>query len=145
MTELVYRKCTAEHIKLIVPQYGMEAEKMLYLSPEYADVLTENFALSAWAGVKCIAAAGIVHCNKHRAVGWTLIGRNAGPYMRQITKKVRNVLDGYAVARLEMTVRTDFHEGHRWAELLGFEMEAARMRKHGLNGEDETLYVRIKE
>jgi len=142
--EIEYRKCTQDHIKLIVPQEGDVMNQVMYLSPDFAEYLSGSFALSAWIGSKCIAAAGICTVNKYRGIGWSFLGADSGPYMRQLTKKVKAIIDNHPLPRIEMTVATDFHTGHRWAKLLGFECEAARMRKHGMLGNDETLYARIK-
>ncbi len=83
--------------------------------------------------------------NFRRAIAWTLIGKDAGPHMRAITRKVKQMLDDAAPERTEMYVDCQFQNGHRWAKMLGFTLEAPCMRKHGYLGNDEALYARIKE
>jgi hypothetical protein len=45
--------------------------------------------------------------------------------------------------RLELTVRFDFDEGHRWAKMLGFKVETPVMPFYGPEGEPHSMYVRI--
>lgn len=134
-----------EHLALIKPQGGNVMEKAYFLQPGFEYMVKDNFAISAWAEHRCVCAAGIVPIYKHRATAWALMGEDAGPYLRQITQKVRQALDVSPYPRIEMQVNYDFRAGHRWAKMLGFEVEAERMRKSGIYGHDETLYVRIKE
>lgn len=114
-------------------------------SPEYAPLITDHFAISGWDGVRCVAAAGIVSLWPGRALAWALLGKNINPKnMLQLTRKVRSAMDIHPAKRIETVVNSDFQEGHRWARLLGMECECARMRCHGIHGQDEAMYARIK-
>ena len=42
-----------------------------------------------------------------------------------------------------MTVDCEFEQGHRWAKMLGFTMEAERMRAYRPDGGDVALYARV--
>ncbi len=142
--DIEYRKCTIEHMRLIAPQEGDKYNQLMYVTPEYADILADNFSLSAWDGSKCIGAAGIIYINKFRSIAWALLGRDSGKHMLTLTRKVREIIHSHPSPRIEILVDYDFKEGHRWAKLMGFEVEAPRMQKHGFFGNDETLYARIK-
>ena len=145
MPTVEFKPCKQEHIKFIAPQKGEENNKLVYLAPEFRPCIEEHFAISGWVGNVCVAAAGIIVLYGDRAIGWALISRDAGPYMRQITRKVKSALDLHYAKRIEMTVRCDYPKGHKWAKLLGFgEPEAPRMRHSGYFGEDEAMYARIK-
>lgn len=144
MTEVIYRPCKIEHIRLIEPQEGSAMEKGAFLMPEYSHMVDNSFAISAWVGLRCIGAAGILPIYSGRSIAWAFMSKESGKYMRQITRKVRAALDMDPTPRIEMLVNADFADGHRWAKMLGFELEAERMRKHGVNGNDESLYARIK-
>lgn len=145
MVEVEYRPCKQEHIALIRPQ---EHEKDIipgYLRPSSKAMLENSFAISAWVDHRCIGAAGIVHCHGDTALAWAVLGADAGPYLMQLTRKVRKAIDISPYKRVEMRVIYNFEEGHRWAKLLGFgEPEAPLMRRSGVYGEDETLYARVK-
>lgn len=145
MRKIEVRKCHVEHIRYIAPQPGDEYTKAIWLKhPEYMEALAENESWSVWAGPRCIFAAGIMPLGANIGCGWAIIGKDAGPYMLQITKAVRKVFDESEFDRIEFYVDCDFIPGHKWARLLGMTMEAARMRKHGLTGNDEALYARVK-
>lgn len=145
MTEVIYRPCKQAHLGLIRPQPHDRALLSNYMHPDFKEILDTSFGISAWVDGKPVAAAGIIHMHSHCALGWAMLGAEAGPYLRNITKAVRKALDESYYPRIEMRVICDFEEGHRWAKLLGFTVEAPLMRSSGARGEDETLYARIKE
>lgn len=114
-------------------------------NPAFAGIVKDYFALSAWDGSRCVAAAGIVPIYGYRAAAWAMISKDIGSKnMLQLTRKVRAALELDPTPRIETVVRCDFEDGHRWAALLGMELECAFMRKHGIDGQDEAMYVRIK-
>lgn len=140
-----YRPCKQGHLRLIRPQKNDEPMVAGYLSPQFKTILDNSFAISAWVGSKCVGAAGIIPMHDHCALAWSMLGADAGPYLLQITRKVRNALDITPYKRVEMRVVYKHEEGHRWAKILGFgEPEAPLMRKSGVYGEDETLYARVR-
>ena len=146
MREVTYRPCKQGHLGLILPQEHDKKLLPAYMSPAFKTVLENSFGISAWVGCKPIGAAGVIPMHGECALAWSMLGGDAGPYLLQITRKVREALDILPYKRVEMRVLYDFEEGHRWARLLGFgEPEASRMRKSGIRGEDETLYAKIKE
>lgn len=77
-----------------------------------------------------------------RHLGWSYVSQNAGPAMRRITREAVRVLDR-APGRTEITVKADFVEGHRWAQLLGFEIETPLLRAYAPDGSDHVGYVRF--
>ena len=91
-----------------------------------------------------VACGGLVPQWKGRYTAWMYITRKASKCMLRITRLVKAVLDD-AEGRVEMTVRKDFSEGHRWAKLLGFEVEnpPGILKQYGPFGEDHISYVRI--
>lgn len=145
MLELTYLSCAVEHLALIKPQGDDYKDQAAFLNKGFHYMVKDHFAVSAWAGTTCVAAAGIVPIYNHRAMAWALMSRDAGPYMRQITRKVRSALDLSPYKRIEMLVDYEFKAGHQWAKMLGFKVEAPRMIMSGVYGNDETMYVRIKE
>ena len=145
MTQIEYRPCKQEHLALIRPQEHDRSLLASYMSPEFKDMLEGSFAVSAWVDGKPVGAAGVIPLHGDCALAWAMLGADAGPHLRGITRAVRKALDISPYQRIEMRVLYDFEEGHRWAKLLGFgEPEAARMRKSSTRGFDETLYARVK-
>lgn len=145
MTELTFLPCALEHLALIEPQDGNVMEKAYFLQPGFHYMIEDNFAISAWLGHKCIAAAGIVSIYPHRGTAWSLLGKGSGKHLAQLTRKVREAIDLSPHKRVEMLVNYEFERGHQWAKALGFEVDAPRMVASGIYGNDETLYVRIKQ
>ena len=140
-----YTPCRQGHLAHIKPQPHDRALIPAYMSTGFARELEHSLSMTAWVGSTPIGAAGVIGAHGNTAIAWTLLGADAGPYMRELTRQVRYVLDTSPFKRIEMRVRCDFAPGHRWAKLLGFgEPEAPLMRCSGVNGEDETLYARVR-
>lgn len=98
-----------------------------------------------WTGVygaDPIACGGIIEQWAGRYTAWMYLNANSGRHMFYITKQVLKVLSGVK-GRIELTVRKDFELGHRWAKLLGFEVESPLLQAYGPEGEDHVGYVRF--
>lgn len=144
MDELTFRPCKQGHLALIAPHEAFGPVQPLYLSPQFAELLNDNVGLSAWAGNHCVGAAGVIAIHKYRFLAWSFLSVNSGPFMLGITRKTKEVLDSFKDVRVEMAVNVDFKEGHRWAKLLGFQMEAPFMKCYGYLKEDQSLYSRFR-
>ena len=108
--------------------------KMLYdAGPAYAVILDDNV----------VACLGIIPQWEGRAIAWGLVGTEAGKAFVSLHKAVKRFLDLQDYHRIETAVSTDFEQGHRWAQLLGFENEGT-MRAYTPDGRDCDLYARIK-
>lgn len=141
---LELRPCEPGHLKFINAQDDAREDYHIMCSPQFAGIITDNFSISAWDGSKCVAAGGIVPIYAGRAAAWALISKEAGPHMVQITRAVRKAIMLDPTPRIETVVNADFINGHRWARMIGMECEHPCLRKHGVHGQDEALYVRIK-
>lgn len=147
MKEIEYRKCYPDHLKLIDTDSFKIDELKAFISPETSEyVFKHGVAKSAWVGLRCVAAAGLIPFYPGRkSVAWAVISKDIGPYMLPITKEVRRFLDEDPTPRIEMYVLSDFNAGHKWAKMLGFKCETPEgMRKHSYFGRDEFLYSRVK-
>lgn len=79
---------------------------------------------------------------RHQA--WMYLNKDSGQHMLLVTRAVRRALDKVA-GRVELTVRSDFEQGHRWAKMLGFTVESPKLEAFGPEGEDHTGYVRFNK
>jgi hypothetical protein len=79
-------------------------------------------------------------------VAWTYMSPRSGRHMSFITRAVLRNLATIA-GRIELTVRRDFEQGHRWARILGFAVEnpPGILAGFGPMGEDHVSYVRFNK
>lgn len=142
---LEFRPFRAQHLMYLTPQAAQKEARAAMLTTEYADLIENNFGLSAWNGVRCVGAAGCVPIFKHRAVAWALLAEDAGPHMLAIARKVRRVMAVLDYKRIEIAVHHDFEAGNRFARLIGMKLETPEpLKAHGANGEDEYMYAMVK-
>jgi len=92
-----------------------------------------------------LMCGGIVESWPGRGVGWAVFNHEkASRHFIVIDRMVRRFLKTCEVKRIEAQIQYDFERGHRWAESLGFKLEASRMVGFFPTGEDGSLYARIK-
>jgi|SRR5215467_6315403 len=137
-----FKPATADHIRSIDAQFEQLGEREFNIS-RIDDLVANSLAISGWHNGKCIGAAGLQPIWSGRAAGWMLLGRDAGPIMVAIARRVRFFLAACPVNRIEMTVRESFGEGCRLAALLGFRAEA-RLLGFFPDGSTAILYARIR-
>lgn len=127
----------------------VEAEpgaKDLVRGTNYAQVLAQmpNSWTIVSSGGQVLWCGGTIPAWPGRNEAWSYVSEGAGPVMTRITRETRRMLDN-APGRTEITVDKTFTEGHRWARLLGFEVETPLLRAYGPGGEDHVGYVRFVE
>lgn len=77
-----------------------------------------------------------------RSTAWMYLNSKTGRHMLWLTQETAKRLQEVP-GRIEITVRRDFDAGHRWARMLGFEVETEVLKAYGPEGEDHTGYVRV--
>jgi len=129
--------------------YGMEIQP----AQEYARQFADSVAIKGLEGKdsysiehegKVICCFGWVNVYEHRAMIWGLFAKDSGPHFTAFTKIAKRLFDGLPHKRLELEVDYEFDQGHRWARMLGFEMETGRLRGFRIDGGDSALYSRIR-
>lgn len=93
-----------------------------------------------------IVIGGLIPIWENRAFLWSLISAHAGKEMLRIHKEVRRRLQDFnkQYRRIEITVDAGFTQGHRWAKMLGFEIEGY-MKAYRPDGGDMVMYSRIRD
>jgi hypothetical protein len=91
---------------------------------------------------KLVALGGYTPVWQGRAVAWAYLGRDSGPSMPAITRKVRRTLDDLALEfpRIEAYASRNYGAASRWLVLLGFRREGL-LRKFA-DGRDYFMYAR---
>lgn len=136
--------CEPRHIELIDTQAG-QPERLAFNANVTAELVENSFALSCWLDGACVGAGGVRPIWRGRMAAWALLGRDAGPAMLAITRKLRFVLATMPASRVEMTVRADFMPGCRLASFLGFARETPLPMPHFFpDGGAAYLFARTK-
>ncbi len=91
-----------------------------------------------------LAVAGVMDIGEGRGYAWSFIAKEVGVRMVQVTRVVKRYLKIAPFRRVEMAVDCEFSAAHRWARMLGFTMEAERMRAYAVDGRDCALYAMVK-
>lgn len=95
-------------------------------------------------GALAVACGGTIEVWPKRHLAWCYLTRPAVPHLRRITRLAAEIT-ALPEGRVEATVRADFPRGHRWMEMLGFEVETPLLKRYGPYGEDHVGYVRFND
>lgn len=101
------------------------------------------FTLRAGDG-RVLAIMGVLAVHAHSATAWALMAPGCWGHMGDMTRIVRDYLDGLDFRRIDMLVRAEFAAGHRWAARLGFAREGV-LRAWAQDGGDMVMHARIRE
>lgn len=133
----------AEHL-LAMKLQPAQAYSLQHVTPEYAKDLERQWAFAVLDGEEVVAVGGVAELWENRGLCWTFIGARAGRRFVELHKMVRKVLDLVPYRRLEAETPCEFEQGHRWLQMLGFHLEAPRMRAFRVDGGDSALYARVR-
>lgn len=133
----------AEHLAMLDAQ---DAQRYLsaWVGDEQAKSLEDTPSYTAVHEDRVLCCAGILPIWQGRAVAWAYMDRRAGEHFIALHRRVQQFLDQCYVQRIEAHVDREFEAGHRWARMLGFDMEAERMTAFRPDGGDCSLYARVR-
>jgi hypothetical protein len=127
---------------IVIP---FKAEHALsYMTLEQAQPLEKFPAYTGMVDDKVIACGGIVALWQNRAQAWMCMSPESGKYLLAIYRAVGRFFDTLPYNRIEAAVYADFLAGHRWARMLGFELECPRAEKYFPDGAAASLYAKVK-
>lgn len=106
-------------------------------------VLSGPGAYTVLSDDRPIICGGVLEIVPWRGLAWSFIAANLGPAFIHAHRVAKRVIESAPFPRIEMEVDCEFEEGHRWARLLGFELESPRLRKYGFGGRDVAMYARV--
>lgn len=141
MIVIPFKREHMENMTIQEKQKGLED----LMTDDIYTLLEECDSYTFIDGDEVIACAGTIEITPGRAIAWAHISGNIGPKrMVGLTWRVRRFLDMKSYRRVEMDVDCDFEQAHKWARMLGFEMECERRRKYSPDGRDCALYARVR-
>jgi hypothetical protein len=92
---------------------------------------------------KVLFCAGVTEYWPGRGEAWAFLDSNSRQHFMAIHNATKRFLEVCPIRRVEAAVDIDFKEGHRWVKLLGFKLEAERLKAYRLDGGDSSLYARV--
>jgi len=132
-----------EHLRRMVIQQQQQGLEHL-LTDDVCAALEGGQSFTALDGDEVLACAGVVEITQGRAIAWAYISQHVGRRMRGVTRAVKSFLDMAQFRRIEMDVDCEFPQAHRWAKMLGFEMECERRKSFTPDGRDCALYAMVR-
>lgn len=133
----------AEHFRDIYVQPAQEYVRRYVTAEEVRQLEAQNSFTVVHNNI-LLACFGWVTVYPTRALLWALIAGNSGPHFVGMTRIAKRLVEGLEFKRLEMEVDCEFEQGHRWAKMLGFTLEAPRLRGFRPDGGDSAIYARVR-
>ena len=114
-----------------------------YIAPENVTALENGTAFTYLVDGVPVAIFGWSVIYPTRAVMWSVLGKQSSSHLLEMTRIAKRLIDQLPYKRLEMDVDYEFEQAHRWAVMLGFELEVPRLRCSRIDGGDCAIYSRI--
>ena len=96
-------------------------------------------------GLDVLAVGGLAECWPGRAAAWCYLSRDAGFVLARLSRLALKELAEAPYARIEAYADAGFPQAHRWLGLLGFALEAPRLKGFLPGGRDGSLFARVQE
>lgn len=134
----------ADHMKLL-----LENPSMVYLRPYMTELKAKSLealdhSYTGIEGDKILFAAGVVPYWENRAEAWAIIDQQSPHHFMSVHNAVKRFLNIIGIRRIEAAVDVSFQAGHRWCKLLGFTLEAERLKAYKPDGTDCSLYAKVR-
>lgn len=134
----------AAHLGRLLVQTEQAMLKPMMHNPKVAETLEKlGPAYSVFAGDTLLACGGFEVLWPGRVKAWAIFDCRAGRHFLAIHRVVKRLLILHRARRMEAEVHVGFERGHRWAKMLGFEVETPLARAYDPMGQDMVIYSRI--
>lgn len=134
----------AEHFHAFTIQPSQTALGAMVTPEHLAAIEGCSFARTGIAGGKIVGVSGVVERLPGVGEAWAFLAADCGQHFVAITRLVRSYLAELDFRRIEITCDAEFAPAQRWARLLGFVLEAPRMRSFLPGGGDAALWARTR-
>lgn len=143
---IVLEKFQAIHFEKMKEEPSV-APLLAHFTPLHAKALEATpyaYTIMDGANGRVLMCAGISEYWAGRGEAWAMLASGLGHSFVPATKMVKRFLEVCPIRRIEAAVVIDHGPGHRWAQLVGFQLEAPLVRAYTPAGEDCSLYARIR-
>lgn len=132
-----------EHLDMIDVQPA-QAYWRPYIEANDVSALEQHQSFTCVEGDKILMCFGWIEIYPTRAAVWALISGTCGKHFVGMTRIAKRLISGLPYKRVEIDVDCEFEQGHRWAKMLGFSLEAERLRGHRIDGGDCAIYAKVR-
>lgn len=138
-----YIKFAPVHLEMFIHQPSQADFGECFKDKQYAKHLASQESYTAVEDGYIYGCGGVIEMWEGRALLWSLLSENAGAKMMNIHRVTKDFIRGLLYHRIEMTVDSNFRNGKRWAEMLGFQYEGT-MRGYTPDRRDCDLYAIVR-
>jgi hypothetical protein len=138
-------KYKAAHLQDILTHHSQRESAKFVKWEDCVSLERHEHSFSVLKNGKAIACIGLMKYWEGRYEGWAFMIPGNRESFLFIHNCVKHFLDKTDIRRVEMTVDMGFKQGHRWARLLGFQVECETLKSFGPTGENHRLYVKLRE
>ena len=139
-------KFKLEHLAPLLEQQ-MNASLKNWAETEYAEHMEKTDAVTFFHNGVPMVCGGISEYWKGRGHLWCIFNEESKehfiPTFRAIKAWLTDMQKKYF--RIELSVSTEFFQGHRRAKMLGFEMEILAAKKYLPSGETCSIYSLVRD
>lgn len=144
MTALLLEKFRAEHFEALRGEPSV-APLLGHLTSAHLSALeSAPYAYSILRDSRVLVCAGVAEYWPGRGEAWAVLSTGLRHDLVRVTKMIRRFLEVCPVRRIEAAVSIEHDAGHRWARLVGFQLEVPLLKSYLPDGRDCSLYSRVR-
>lgn len=142
MIEIVEFK--REHMEYLID--FQKPDYQAYFTNQVLDLLVSSKATftAMKDGHEVLVSGGVRETWKNRGELWAVFTNVPGMYTAELHKAIKGFVENYEIKRMEMVVYKTNTFGHKLARALGFKLETETMAAFTPDGQDASMYVRVK-
>jgi len=133
----------AEHLAGMKVQGAQQALRE-YVTEDVMRGLEAFESYTALRGEEAVMCGGFIEHWPGRVEMWAYLSGDIGKDFIAVHKKVQRFIRCCTANRIEAVVDCSFSQGHRWLRMLGFRLEAPRMKMYSIDGRDHALYAIVR-
>lgn len=143
---ITVEKLTVDHMKEILKQESAEGLRP-HVTEESLSILASQphtFSCISKEDGRVLLCGGVTEYWPGRGEAWAILNKDCKREFIALHNATKRLFDICPVRRIELAADIGFEPAHRWARLLGFELEAPLLKAYTIEGRDVSLYARIK-
>ena len=141
--EIVIERFRPEHFERIELQPSQAYVRAHTPRAKLEELAAAGPAYAALVGDRVLACGGLAERGPDAGILWSFIARDAGRHFVRLHRYVCRFLETVDRPEIFATCRSDFAEGRRWLELLGFDF-LTPLGPYGPAGVPHDLFLRVR-
>lgn len=139
-----YVEFKIEDLRRLAKDEGIKEVREFFTEPVLEKISTLPFKFAIESEGEVVAMGGVAEIWPNRGEGWIFFDSKCKTNFLPVFRLVKSWVHALPFKRIEAAAKLGSSFAHRHLQLLGFELEAPVMKAFYPNGDNYSLYARVK-